>query len=174
MNDYQSIWTEKPFMCPDDDDFDMMSYFMKPKTKMMKYDDMDEMCDYMYQSPHQKMVQPPYYKMFDTTKQLNQALINQVNECALTCHRMINMLVDMDCDKRRRQIRLLHDCARVCTQQTIYLVTNSMFSKQHASLCAIICETCGKECARFSDPQSQHCARICLECAKACFEYARM
>jgi len=166
---------DKQSMYQDDFDSDMMFCVMKQKGKPYDYDpcepNMGSIYDYMqkpaslYPNPHEKMYQPAMPI---------KSLINQVKECAMTCHEMINHLIDKDCNARRTQIKLLHDCSRVCDEQTIYLVTRSVFSKQHASICGLICETCGNECAKHPDAASQHCARICLECAKACYEYARM
>ena len=77
-----------------------------------------------------------------------------------------------DLHLRHRQLQLLRDCADVCTLTAKYLARHSSFSKSIAGLCAIICEACGNECARFTDQESQKCAQICLHCAMECRAFA--
>ncbi|WP_278046726.1 hypothetical protein [Clostridium sp. DJ247] len=43
-----------------------------------------------------------------------------------------------------------------------------------ANLCASICEACGIECSKFSDPESQNCSQICVHCARECSTFAMM
>ena len=101
-------------------------------------------------------------------------LLNTVQNCASVCEQMVTaMLGTPDIDARRTQIRLLVDCANICTLMASYLAANSPFAKPLASLCAVVCEACGSECARFPDQMSQMCSQICLNCAQECAMFSR-
>ncbi len=113
---------------------------------------------------------PICYQYIDHTENIT----NQVKDCSLTCHRMLNYLLECDYPERKKQLKLLQDCANICDTQSLFLVKNSQFSKQLALLCAHICEICGNECKKWPDYYSQHCAKICLDCAIACIQYGKM
>jgi len=100
----------------------------------------------------------------------NAYFVNVLDNCAAECFSTMSQLAGRP--DREIQIKLLHDCARICESQVTFTVVGSIFSKQHAAFCAIICETCGYECAKFPDPMSQHCSRVCLHCAEMCKRYA--
>lgn len=101
-------------------------------------------------------------------------LHHTVQQCASVCDHMVTaMLGAPDVENRRNQIRLLIDCAHVCHKLATYLASNSPFAKRMASLCAQVCEACGRECARFSDQMSRMCAEICMTCAQECLVFSR-
>lgn len=101
------------------------------------------------------------------------SLLHMVQHCEATCEHMITHLICLPHDDRRDlQIRLLRDCADICTLMAKYLARNSCNARMLAGVCACICERCGNECARFPDAMSQHCAQVCLHCAHACRAFA--
>ncbi|SMO95175.1 four-helix bundle copper-binding protein [Melghirimyces algeriensis] len=101
------------------------------------------------------------------------SLIGIIQHCTTVCDGMVTMVACMpDVAQRRMQLRLLRDCADICSLTAQMLARNSPFSRQMALLCAQVCEACGRECMKFPDPHSQHCARVCLHCADACRKYA--
>ncbi|ERJ11258.1 four-helix bundle copper-binding protein [Haloplasma contractile] len=105
----------------------------------------------------------------------HKQFVNKVENCAATCFNMMSKMVDkQDVRQREQQIKLLHDCARICQSQVVYTVVSSDFDRAHANFCASVCERCGNECLRFQDAESQNCARICLDCAEACRRHAGM
>lgn len=102
-------------------------------------------------------------------------LIALIQDCEATCEHMIShLMTTSDIQSRRTQIQLLHDCADICTLTAKYISRNSPFAKSIANLCASICEACGVECGKFSDPESQNCSQICLHCARECKTFAMM
>lgn len=110
----------------------------------------------------------PYHQMHHPN------LIKTVQDCEAMCEHMVshNLMHAQDIHLRLRQIQLLRDCADICTLMGKYLARHSSFSKALADICAIICEMCGNECAKFPDQESQKCAHVCLHCAKECRAFA--
>ncbi|WP_432664631.1 four-helix bundle copper-binding protein [Wukongibacter baidiensis] len=104
----------------------------------------------------------------------NDELLKTIQGCEDTCEMMTTYVKNRsDIKSRIRQLSLLGDCADICGLTAKYIARKSEFSREIADLCANICEACGRECSKFSDPESQNCAKICLHCAKECREYAR-
>lgn len=104
----------------------------------------------------------------------HDCLISVIQHCEAMCEHMVTYVASRkDVCRRTRQLQLLRDCADICALTAKYVARDSMFAKHTAELCACICEACARECARFSDPQSQHCAQICMHCARECMEFAR-
>lgn len=121
-----------------------------------------------------------YYSMDSRQQPMNMQmphsdLVNTLQNCAASCNHTLSEVIKMpDARNRQRQIQLLHDCSRICESQASYTVMNSPFAKQHANMCAMVCEECANECDKFNDPISQHCAQMCEECAIACRAFSRM
>lgn len=106
------------------------------------------------------------------TPNYNEQLVKTINHCKVTCDKMIPYLLQLrDVHTRTTQIRLLMDCADICDLASRMLSQNSYVSKEVISLCAYICELCGRECAKFQDTMSQHCSQTCLNCARDCQAY---
>lgn len=99
-------------------------------------------------------------------------LIHTIQHCEITCEHMTKMIKQKHDDMRVRQLSFLHDCADICTLTAKFLGRMSYFSKVIAHSCALICKTCGDECAKFPDAESQHCAKVCHHCAKECAAFA--
>ncbi|WZL74169.1 four-helix bundle copper-binding protein [Clostridiaceae bacterium 35-E11] len=119
----------------------------------------------------------PYYGGYYPTPYTNPGhqanLVDTIQKCEETCEHMTTFLKrKADVHQRKRQLQLLRDCADICTLTAKYIARNSGFSRCIANLCAYICETCGIECAKFPDPESQNCAQICLHCARECRAFA--
>lgn len=103
----------------------------------------------------------------------HEALVKTIQNCEAVCEHMTTFLKgkhDVQC--RTKQLILLRDCADICGLTAKFVARGSMFSRDTAALCACICEACGKECAKFPDPESQNCAKVCLHCARECMAYA--
>ncbi|MGO4886549.1 four-helix bundle copper-binding protein [Anaerobacillus sp. MEB173] len=77
-----------------------------------------------------------------------------------------------DAGHRKEQLRLLRDCADICTLTAKFVSRCSPFAKSLAALCGQICEICGNHCLHHPDPQSQTCGQICLHCAQECRVFA--
>ncbi|EJE7234544.1 four-helix bundle copper-binding protein [Clostridium sporogenes] len=131
----------------------------------------DKMDDDCHHEHHKHMEEFP--DMMCPMMHPHQNLINIIQYCEITCEHMTTMLKQRDdVRKRIRQLKLLRDCADICTLTAKFLGRMSYFSKVIAKSCALICKTCGDECAKFPDPESQHCAHVCHHCARECSAFA--
>lgn len=100
-------------------------------------------------------------------------VLRTVQDCEATCEHMVSMLLAYpDVQARTMQIQFLRDSPEICATMAAFIARRSAFAKSAANLCAYICEVCGKECAKFSDQESQRCSRICLNCAQECHAFA--
>lgn len=118
----------------------------------------DPYCNHPYSKPYH---QPP--------------ILMTIQDCEAMCEHMTTFLKrKKDVQSRVLQLKLLRDCADICTLTAKYIARNSGFAKCTANLCAFICEVCGKECLKFPDRESQNCGRICLNCARECRDFAMM
>ncbi|WP_082341237.1 four-helix bundle copper-binding protein [Sporosarcina globispora] len=69
-------------------------------------------------------------------------------------------------------IRLDRECADICTFAAKSMQSNSQFAKGICTLCADICEACGKECNNHDYGHCQKCAEACFKCAEECRKMA--
>lgn len=102
-----------------------------------------------------------------------QQVLETVQNCEAICECTEYSILQMeDTNHRREQLRLLRDCADICTLTAKYIARCSLFAKCIASLCAQICEVCGNHCLQHPDEQSQICGHVCLHCAQECHAFA--
>jgi len=104
-----------------------------------------------------------------TTQEALQAL----SHCALTCHSMalVHCLEMGGAHTHPPHLRLMLDCASVCTTTAELAGHKSQFHTQMAALCAVICETCAEACAALGDMED--CVAACQRCAAHCRTLAR-
>lgn len=103
----------------------------------------------------------------------NQSLLQMVQHCEATCENTEFAVLQMcGAANRTEQLRLLRDCADICTLMAKYLARCSHFSRNLAALCAHICEICGNHCLQHPDEVSQRCGQTCLHCAQQCRAFA--
>ncbi|MFT0604282.1 four-helix bundle copper-binding protein [Bacillus cereus] len=100
------------------------------------------------------------------------SILQTLQNCEATCEQMITHLLSMQDSNRLKQIELLRDCTDICGLTAKYVSRKSPVAKHCAKMCAMICQTCGNECSKFSDQESQMCAQHCLNCAKECQMFA--
>jgi hypothetical protein len=106
---------------------------------------------------------------------MNEELVAGIQDCEAQCEHMTNHLKHHAKEQgRARQAMLLRDCADICGLTAKFIARGAMFARQAAAFCAMICEACGNECARFPDAMSQSCAEVCLECADHCRAFSGM
>lgn len=66
-------------------------------------------------------------------------------------------------------IRLMLDCAEICQTAANFMLRGSALHVQTCALCAVICERCASDCARFGDDQQMKaCADACRRCSESC------
>lgn len=68
---------------------------------------------------------------------LEQRVLDIIQHCEAICEFTESMV---DPSHRREQLRLLRDCADICTLTAKYVARHSIFAKSLAMLCAHICE----------------------------------
>lgn len=102
-------------------------------------------------------------------------ILRILQHCAATCEHMTTYLLSAgDVQARATQLKLLRDCADICTKTAKFIARSSGFSKSLLLLCAHVCEVCGNECMKFPDAASRQCGQICLNCARECRAAAAM
>ncbi|MFZ5945366.1 MAG: four-helix bundle copper-binding protein [Bacillota bacterium] len=102
-------------------------------------------------------------------------IVNTIQHCEAVCEHMTTLVHCLpNLHLRVAQMRLLRDCADICSLTAKYIARGSSFARHAAHLCAMICEACANECLRFPDQHSQHCAQVCLHCAQQCRAFAAM
>lgn len=100
-------------------------------------------------------------------------VLETLKHCEATCEFTEHAILQMEgSSHRKEQLRLLRDCADICNLTAKYIARSSFFAKSLATLCAQICEVCGKNCLQHPDELSQRCGHICLRCAQECRAFA--
>ncbi|MEO6279354.1 four-helix bundle copper-binding protein [Roseateles sp.] len=100
---------------------------------------------------------------------LNDACREACNACADACDRCATAcLQEPDVKPMAHCIALDMDCAALCRLAAGAIARGSEFSKRICGLCALLCDTCGKECGNHQHQHCQDCATACAECAAAC------
>ncbi|WAH38698.1 four-helix bundle copper-binding protein [Alicyclobacillus dauci] len=95
-----------------------------------------------------------------------------IKDCMLTCERTMHILMcQPDVHLRMRKIAMLQDCAEVCFLTTRQVARRSPMLRMSLRYCAKVCRTCGHECMRYPDPESQACSRMCLHAADVCEKF---
>ncbi|MEW9502826.1 four-helix bundle copper-binding protein [Jeotgalibacillus marinus] len=102
---------------------------------------------------------------------LQHRLLHTVQNCEATCEFTRNEILKME-GCRKEQLKLLSDCANMCTLMAKYIASKSIFAKSLACLCAEVCQVCGEHCIKHPDKISQACGQSCLHCAQECREFA--
>ncbi len=65
-------------------------------------------------------------------------------------------------------MRLLLDCAQLCSTTHDLMLRSSDFYHQQCRVCAEACERCAQSCERLGGEQMRRCAEACRRCAEAC------
>lgn len=88
------------------------------------------------------------------------------NEFASSCTREEDVKMMAVC------IELDMQCASVCYAAAQLMSMGSPQSKALCSICAELCEACGKECGKHNTKHCEECAKACLHCAEQCRKMA--
>jgi len=90
-------------------------------------------------------------------------VLAQQDDCATAC------LEQEHSQAMTRCIQLDRICADLCSLAARAIARRSDFVRQACALCALACQSCGKECAkRFHSERCKRCAPGCRRCKKAC------
>jgi hypothetical protein len=100
---------------------------------------------------------------------MNQTCIDACNACADACDRCSTAcLQEQDVKMMARCIALDIDCAALCRLAAGAMARGSELTRRICGLCALVCRTCGEECAKHQNDHCQACAQACLHCAQEC------
>lgn len=71
-------------------------------------------------------------------------------------------------------IRLLMDCAQICTTTADYMLRESSLHDRMCGLCSEICRLCAESCEHIAgdDQMVKQCAEMCRRCAASCTQMA--
>ena len=98
-----------------------------------------------------------------------QQLLQTLHECMTKCNHCYDACLKEDDIKMMAEcIRLDRECAAICAYLEQAISRGTPFIAELASVCAAICETCGKECKKHKHDHCQECADACFTCAEAC------
>lgn len=104
-----------------------------------------------------------------------QACITNCLDCHRTCLETVSHCLEMGGPHAEaRHVRLLLDCAQICTTSADFMLRASEFHPQTCGVCADVCERCAEDCERFDDDFMQACAAACRRCAESCRHMAQM
>lgn len=90
--------------------------------------------------------------------------------CAQVCEQLISHCLSMGgAHAAEKHIRLLIDCANICSTSARFIVRGSDFYSRICSVCAEVCLECAEDCERFGDDEMmKNCAEVCRRCAESC------
>ncbi|MGZ8380892.1 MAG: four-helix bundle copper-binding protein [Nitrospira sp.] len=97
--------------------------------------------------------------------------IQLCQDCHAACIQMISHCLKLGGQHAAPDhIRLLMDCAQLCTTTADFMARESLIHDRTCSLCSEICRLCAESCERVAgDDQSvTQCAELCLRCAESC------
>lgn len=105
---------------------------------------------------------------------MTDELRRAVQDC-LDCHR-ISIETITHCmilggkHAEARHIRVMADCAQICTTAADYMLRSSDYHHRVCGLCAEVCAACADSCESV-DPHDRtlaQCVEICRRCADSC------
>ncbi len=100
-----------------------------------------------------------------------QHCIQLCQDCHARCIELINHCVTLGGRHIAPvHIRLLMDCAQLCTVTADFVARASSFHDRTCGLCAELCRRCAESCEQVAgdDPIMKQCAELCRRCAESC------
>ena len=91
-------------------------------------------------------------------------------QCAAVCnHCAVSCTQEKDVNKMAKCIQLDMECAAICYAAAQLMSLGSERAKDICAICAEICDTCAKECAKHKNMEHcSECAAACRACAEEC------
>lgn len=62
----------------------------------------------------------------------------------------------------------VRECTQACELAIFSMTRNGCVAEAACSVCARLCEDCGRQCARHEDAASRRCAQACARAAQEC------
>jgi hypothetical protein len=97
--------------------------------------------------------------------------IQLCQDCHATCIQMISHCLKLGGQHAAPDhIRLLMDCAQICTTTADYMARESLLHDRMCGLCSEICRLCAERCEQVKgdDHIIKQCAELCRRCAGSC------
>lgn len=97
--------------------------------------------------------------------------IERCLECAEACEALVPHCLAMGGEHASvAHIRLLMDCADICTLSSRFMIRGSDLHMETCATCAAICDACAKDCERLAgdDQVMRDCALACRRCEESC------
>lgn len=90
--------------------------------------------------------------------------------CAKVCHETVTYCLEQGGEHAEApHIKVMMDCADICTWTATLEHRRSDFLDQAMRLCAEACKACAESCETFEDDETmQACAEACRECQEHC------
>ena len=104
-----------------------------------------------------------------------QQCIEHCTRCHQVCLQTIQHCLGMGgMHAEQSHIRLLADCAQICSINADFMLRDSPLHARTCAICAEVCQHCAADCDRFGggDPQMKLCADTCRHCAESCRKMA--
>jgi hypothetical protein len=110
----------------------------------------------------------------DRFSQQVHACMDAIARCHTTCLSMVmTHCFELGGEHTRPQhIRLMLDCATICSATADLLAHKSQFHNRVCALCADVCDVCAADCERLG--QMEDCVTTCRHCAACCRETAKL
>ena len=100
-----------------------------------------------------------------------QRCVQLCHDCHATCIQMIDHCLKLGGQYAApAHIRLLMDCAQMCSITADFMARASSYHDRTCRLCAELCRSCAESCARVAgdDQPVKQCAELCRRCAESC------
>lgn len=100
-----------------------------------------------------------------------QRCIQLCQDCHARCIELIShCLMAAGRQAAPTHIRLLMDCAQLCTVTADFMARESAFHDRTCTLCAELCRRCAESCVQIAgdDQLVKECAELCRRCAESC------
>lgn len=130
-------------------------------------------------SPSNRISEPaPLHASETTPASEGHHMMDEMTQCIQLCQDCHTLCIQMigHCLKlggrhaAPEHIRLLMDCAQICTTTADYMARGSSLHDRTCSLCSEICRLCAESCEqlRGDDQLIKQCAEMCRRCADSC------
>ena len=102
----------------------------------------------------------------------NREIINELTSCLTYCENCYTACFEEpDIKHLTRCIKLVRDCAEVCSLTLGFVARNSSEAVAMVRTCAELCATCAEECNKHDHVHCKECADACSSCEESCLKY---
>ena len=105
-----------------------------------------------------------------SSEEMNRC-IQLCQECHVSCIQMIGHCLRLGGRYATSDhLRLLMDCAQMCTTTADFMARGSFVHDRTCGLCSELCGRCASSCKQVAEGDQivKQCAELCLRCAESC------